>query len=160
MRRHVGPQRRLVEEVALLAAPAGVADHAGGAAGEGDRPVAGVGEAAQHEQADEVADVQAVGGRVAPVVERDRALGEPGGQRLPVGGVVDQATGVEVGEEVERFHGRRAHPRVAEPWFHGGVSELARGPPWRWPAARSSASCSYELLELAARAARPTPSRR
>ena len=60
----------VVEQVALLGAPARVADHAGGPAGQGDRPVAGVLEAPQHQQADEVADVQAVGGRVAAVVER------------------------------------------------------------------------------------------
>ena len=71
-------QRLVVEQVALLGAPARVADHARGAAGQGDRPVPGVLEAAQHEQADQVADVQAVGGRVAAVVQRDRALGEPG----------------------------------------------------------------------------------
>ena len=71
----------LVEEVALLGAAARVADHAGRPAGQRERPVAGVLEAAQDQQTDEVADVEAVGGGVAAVVERDRSLGQPGGQR-------------------------------------------------------------------------------
>ena len=48
----------------------------------------------------QVADVEAVGGRVAAVVERDRTLGEPGGEGVAVGGVVDQAAGLEVVEQV------------------------------------------------------------
>ena len=53
-----------VEQVALLGCDRRVADHARGAAGQGDRMVAGRLEAAQDEQPDEVADVEAVGGRV------------------------------------------------------------------------------------------------
>ena len=96
----VGGQRLVVEQVALLGAAARVADHAGGAAGEGDRPVPGVLEAAQHEQADQVADVQAVGGRIAAVVQRDRTLGEPSGQCGAVGALLHEAAGLEVGDQV------------------------------------------------------------
>ena len=76
----VAVERGVVEQVALLGAPARVTDHARRPAGEGDRHVAGVLEAAQHDQADQVAVVEAVGGRVAAVVEGDRAL-PPGGRR-------------------------------------------------------------------------------
>ena len=67
---HVVGERLLVEEVALLGAAAGVADHAGGAADQGHGPVAGLLEAAQHQQPEQVADVEAVGGGIAAVVER------------------------------------------------------------------------------------------
>ena len=52
-----------------------VADHPGGAAREHDRPGARLLEAAQREQRDEVARVQAGGGRVEPAVEREHARG-------------------------------------------------------------------------------------
>ena len=62
--RHVGGERVDVEQVALLGAAPGVADHPGGPAGQGDRAVAGILEPPQHEQPDQVAVVQAGGGRV------------------------------------------------------------------------------------------------
>ena len=63
--------------------PPGIADHPGGAAGQRDRPVAGVLEAAEHDQPDQVAVVQARRRRVAAVVEGDRALGQPGARGPP-----------------------------------------------------------------------------
>ena len=66
-------ERLAVEQVALLAAAARVADHAGGAAGQRERAVAGQLEAAQRELPDQVPDVQAVGGRVEADVDADRA---------------------------------------------------------------------------------------
>ena len=68
---HVGAQRLVVEQIALLGTPAGIADHAGRSAGERDRLVPGVLEPTQHDQTDQVADVQTVGGGVAPVVDAD-----------------------------------------------------------------------------------------
>ena len=56
--------------------PPGIADHARGAAGQRDRPVAGVLEAAQQQQGHEVADVEAVGGGIEADVEGDRAVGQ------------------------------------------------------------------------------------
>ena len=78
-------------------------------------PVAGVLEAAQHDQADQVAVVEARRRGVAAVVEGDRALGEPGGQRGPVGGVVDQAALVQVVEEVGAGIRRTSSPRGRPP---------------------------------------------
>ena len=49
----------------------------------GDRPVAGVLEAPQQQQRHQVADVQAVGGRVEAGVEGDRALGQAAGAARP-----------------------------------------------------------------------------
>ena len=97
----VRSQGGLVEQVALVGPAAGVAHHAGGTAGEGHRPVPGVGEATQHEEPDEVPDMQAVGGRVDAVVERDRSCCQPGRERIAVGAVLHQPTGLEV---VEQFH--------------------------------------------------------
>jgi hypothetical protein len=96
---HVGRQRGLVEQVALLRAARGVADHAGGATGEGDGAVAGVLEPPQDQQADEVPDVQARRRGIAAVVEGDGAVGEAPGEGGPVGGVVDEPAGIEVVED-------------------------------------------------------------
>ena len=98
-----------VEQVALLGAAAGIADHAGGAAGQGDRAVAGVLEAAQQQERLEVADVEAVGRRVEAAVERDRPLAPAGAASAARSvRVVDQAAGVEVVEQRQATrHGRR-----------------------------------------------------
>ena len=69
-------------------------------AGQRERAVPGELEAAQEQLADEVADVQRVGGGVEADVDPDVALGEARRERVAVGGVVDQSTGVEVGEQV------------------------------------------------------------
>ncbi len=70
--------------------------------------MAGILESAKHDQADEVAVVEARRGGVAPVVEGDRPIGQPGGQGHPVGRVVHEAAPVEVVEEI--IH-RRHRPR-------------------------------------------------
>ena len=93
-------ERLTVEQVALLAAPAGIADHAGRTAGQRERAVAAELEAAQPELAHQVADVQRVGGRVEPDVDADRAVGQARTEERLVGRVVDQAAGVQVGEQV------------------------------------------------------------
>ena len=59
----------------------------------------GVLEPPQDQQPDQVADVQAVGRRVAAVVERQRPRGQAIGQRLAVGRVVHEAAGLEVVEQ-------------------------------------------------------------
>ena len=53
---------------------AGVANHAGGTAHQGNRGVACVLEAAQHQHGQQVADVQAVGGGVEAAIEGDAFL--------------------------------------------------------------------------------------
>ena len=78
----VAGQDLVVEQVPLLGSPARIADHAGRPARQGDRTVAVLLEATQDQQADEVAGVEAVGGRIAAVVEDDRSFDEPSGQRV------------------------------------------------------------------------------
>ena len=51
---------------------AGIAHHAGRPAGNGDRMMAEQLKPSQRQQRHEIADVQAVGGRVEPAVKRDR----------------------------------------------------------------------------------------
>ena len=75
-----------------------VADHAGRAAGQRERPVAGELEAAQPELAHQVADVQRVGGRIEADVDADRSARRGAARARLVGRVVDEPTGVEVGE--------------------------------------------------------------
>ena len=104
-----------VEQVALLAAAAGVADHAGGAAGQRERTVPGQLEPAQPELAHEVADVQGVGRRVEPDVDPDRPCRQPGPQDVAVRRVVHEAARLEIRDEV---HGRSCSraPPVASEW--------------------------------------------
>jgi hypothetical protein len=65
------------EQVPLLAAAAGVADHAGGAADEGHRLVAGGRHAAEQHQRHEVPDVEAVGRGVEACVDAAAGRAEP-----------------------------------------------------------------------------------
>src|SRR5262249_6635401 len=86
-------------ECALAAVP-GVADHAGGPAGEHDGPVPGELEAAEGEQRDEVAGLQARRGRVEARVEGDDATVQACAQRAGVGAVLDQASPAQLVENV------------------------------------------------------------
>ncbi len=97
-----------VEQVALLAPSAGIADHARGAAGERVGPMAGELEAAQRDLTEQVADVEAVGRRIEPDVDTDGTGRQASGQRGPVGRVLHEAAGLELGEQV----GRRGHGAV------------------------------------------------
>ena len=103
-RRHVVIERGVVEQVALLGPSARIADHARRTTSQGDRPVTGHLETAQHDQPDQVAGMQAVGGRVAAVVDADRTLlvarGHARPEELTVGAVVDQATRFEIGDQI------------------------------------------------------------
>jgi hypothetical protein len=63
-------------ELALGGLEARVADHAGGAADQGDRLVAGFLEALEDEHGDQVAEVQAVRRRVEAAIERYRFLSQ------------------------------------------------------------------------------------
>ena len=66
----------VVEEVSFLRSPARVADHAGRSPGQRDRAVARILEPAQRDQPDQVADMEAVCSRVAPVVDRHLPVGD------------------------------------------------------------------------------------
>ena len=57
-------------------------------------------ETAQTELTHEVPDVQRVGCRVESDVDADRSRLQPPGECRAVGAVVDEATGLEVGEQV------------------------------------------------------------
>ena len=99
------------EQVAFGRAASGVADHAGGAAGKRDRVVTSELEAAQHELAHEVPDMEAVAGGIEAAVERDRPGGEPLAQAGDVGAIGDQSAPCEVFEKVHDnragYRGRR-----------------------------------------------------
>ena len=123
-------QRVAIEQVALLAAAARIAHHAGGAAGERERAVPGQLEAPQRHLAEQVAGVERVGGRVEADVHPDRALAQALRERGAVGGVVDEAAGLEVGEEVHSDRpcwqlGRALPPFVTVPSVEA-ADELSR----------------------------------
>ncbi len=61
---NVGSQRLHRQQIALFALAAGIADHPGGSADQGDGPMPGPLESSQCHQRQEVADVQAVGRRI------------------------------------------------------------------------------------------------
>src|SRR5690606_20886118 len=84
------------EEIALGGAAGGIADHAGGAAGEGDDVVAGELEATQHQLPHEVPDVKRVAGRVEAAIQRHRSLAQALGERVKVGAIGQQAAPLEV----------------------------------------------------------------
>ena len=88
------------EQIPLLALAAGVADHAGGAADQGDRPMPGLLKAAQHHQRHQAAHVQAVGRGIEAAVERAAFAGQPLGQIGLVGRLVNQPAPAKVGEDV------------------------------------------------------------
>ena len=70
--------------------------------------------AAQHELAEEVTDMQRIGGGVEADVDADRTFGQPPAQRIAVGGVVHETTGLEVGEQLHDgscSHLHRSGPR-------------------------------------------------
>ncbi len=113
-------ERVVVEQVALLRAAARVTDHAGRSAGESDRAMTGILESAQHHEADQVADVKAVGGRVAPVVDANGSVRHLCPKQLPIGRVVDEAASLEVGDQI---HSVTMMPRRArKPHDDSGVA--------------------------------------
>jgi len=96
----VGPQRLGRQQVAFLAFSAGVADHAGGAAHQGDGSMARPLKATQHHQRHQMADVQAVGRRVEANVDRPRPLHQKFRQIGVVGRLVDQPPPGKLGDDV------------------------------------------------------------
>jgi hypothetical protein len=72
--------------------------------GEGDRPVAGVLEASEHDQPDEVPDVQAVGRGIAPVVDPHLTVDDRLTQCVAVGRIVDEVACLEFGDEIGASH--------------------------------------------------------
>ena len=90
------------EEVALGGAAGGVADHARGAADEGDDAVAGALELREGLDGDVVAGLEAGGGGVEADVEGLRLLEELAHALLGAGGGLDQVAGL---EEIVELHG-------------------------------------------------------
>ena len=70
------------KQVALGGFAAGIADHAGGAAGEADGVMTGQLEAPQRELRDQMTDVEGIAGGVEAAIQGDRALVEALGQRI------------------------------------------------------------------------------
>ena len=98
-----------VEQIALVGAPARVTHHAGRSADQHQRSMAVVLEAAQGQDAHEVADVEAVGGGIDAVIQGRRAR-EHLGELAPIGGVVHQAAGIEIVENGFGFGTHDAEP--------------------------------------------------
>ena len=108
---------------AALVLARGIADLAGAAADQRDRPLPGPLQPAQQHDADQVADVQAVGGAVEADVGGEPAVGGERVDRLEVGRLVDEAARGQLAHEIraragssaglrERGLGLRAQRRV------------------------------------------------
>ena len=69
----------------------------------------------QQQEGHQVADVQAVGGGVEAGVDRHRALVEARPEGLGIGGVVEQATRLQVVEDVGEAHDRSLSPLTTAP---------------------------------------------
>ncbi len=109
-----------------------VTDHPGGTADQPVGLVAGVLEALEREDLQQVPHVQAGSGRVEAAVELDHTRGELGAQRVKVGRVRDQAAPLELVEEVvEAGHLRSFR------WVSAGVKPASSrvGPARRLPRA-------------------------
>ena len=88
------------EQLAFFALAARVADHAGGAADDGDRPMPGLLKPPQDHQRHQMADVQAVGRRIEAGIDRSRLFQQQLRQVRVVGGLVDQSAPGEFGNNV------------------------------------------------------------
>ena len=74
--------------------------------------------ATQQQQRHEIADVEAVGGRVETAIQGDRACLEPGPERSVVGGVLDQAASRQVVEDRGTLVRLLIVPTIrGVPWF-------------------------------------------
>ena len=90
---------------ALTGLAARVADEAGAPADEHDRPVSGQLQAAQRQQRQEAADVEAVGGRIEADVRRAAPREEVRVELVGRGDVGDELAALEIAQQI-RAHGR------------------------------------------------------
>ena len=97
---HVGPQDVDRKQVAFFALAAGISDHAGGPADQGDGAMAGTLKTPQHQQRDQAPDVQAVGRRVESAVQRAAFACKPLRQPRVVGRLVNEPALAQVGENI------------------------------------------------------------
>ena len=88
------------EQVPLVAFPRGVADHAGPAAGDGDRTMAGVLETPKRHQPDEMSDVKRRRAGIDPEIEGDRVFAQARGQGVIPGPLVREPSPAKVLEKV------------------------------------------------------------
>jgi hypothetical protein len=100
----VGVKCRGIEEFALGGASTWIANHAGGSPSQCNRLMTENLETAKQQQWDQVPHMEAVGRWVKPGIDRYRALPKSIAQRIDGGGVVDQATSVEIFEDVGGTH--------------------------------------------------------
>ena len=91
-------------QLAFAGLEAGVADHAGGAADQGDRAVPGILEAFEDQHRHQVAQMQAVRRRIEAAIERDLLLAQQLVECLRVGQLRDQTARVQVLEKGGLVH--------------------------------------------------------
>ena len=96
----VGGKRGVVEQLAAFVLARRVADLGGAAADQRDRPMAGALHQAQQHDADEVADMQAVGGAVEADVGGDALARGQGVEPFEVGGLVEEAALHQLADEL------------------------------------------------------------
>ena len=91
-------------ELAFGCLEAGVADHAGGAANQRDRCMPGLLETLEQQDRHQMAEMQAVGGRVEAAIERHRGFIQEFVQCGGIGDLGDEAAGVQVPEQGGLVH--------------------------------------------------------
>lgn len=94
--RHVGRERRLIEQRSLVVASGRVSDASGRTTHQHQRPMTGTGKTGQQHQLLQVAGVQGRRRGVKAAIQGDRPLGQAMSQSIQVRAVADQAAGGEV----------------------------------------------------------------
>ena len=92
-------------ELALGRLEAGIADHARGAADQRDRLVPSLLETSEDQHRDQMPEVQAVSRRIEAAIQRHRFLREQLVERLGIGHLGDQTTGVQILDQGRLVHG-------------------------------------------------------
>ena len=106
----VGVDLLLAEELPALVLAGRVADLGGPAAHERDRTMARLLQVPQHHDADEVADMQAVGGAVVADIGRDGAGGRRGVERRQIGALVNEAARLQRAQQLRAQAAHDASP--------------------------------------------------
>ena len=135
----VGVDLRLGQQLPAFILARRVADLGRAATHQRDRPVAGLLQVAQHHDADQIADMQAVGGAVVADIGGDDAVGRQRVERRQIGALMDEAARLQRAQQLGPQAGhairlarsaRQGHRPLGrlQALVEIGLADLARAP--------------------------------